>query len=248
MPYPELHQKLCKSAFGNHIICHPCHLTTRQSRFSSFRFRSSIRPPSSSRNNSSSTKSTVEVGTSYEYLCATTLECLGFSLSRTGGRSDKGIDLLGTWNLPSKSHSKDEQTLHVVVQCKARKDTPNPMWIRELDGAVAGAPFKWRGDDVIRTLCAKGEATVGVREAVRNSRRPLIWVRIEDLGERTDANGELDLARGRVRQLLWNHQVQCMVGQGLGVGVKYVHGKKGPMEQEVCLTLEGKIWQPVSRG
>lgn len=118
------------------------------------------------------------------------------------------------------------------------------MWIRELDGAVAGAPVQWRVDDVVRTLCAKGEATVGVREAIRSSRRPLIWIRVEDLNERKEADGELDLVGGRIRQIFWNSSVQCLVGHGLGAGVKYLHGQEGTVEQEVCLTLEGKVWQP----
>lgn len=49
------------------------------------------------------TTSTVFLGTRYEYLAKHRLEApeFGMRLTRTGGRGDKGVDLLGIWRLPA---------------------------------------------------------------------------------------------------------------------------------------------------
>lgn len=101
--------------------------------------------------------------------------------------------------------------------------------IRELEGAVAGAPSEWRGSDTIGVLCARNEATEGVRQAVRRSGRGVVWVMIE-LG-------------GKVKQVLWNEMVRDMVGRRIGSGMKYVVGGKG-VEKEVRLMLDGRVWEP----
>ncbi|PTD01651.1 hypothetical protein FCULG_00009942 [Fusarium culmorum] len=76
--------------------------------------------------------STVYRGTHYEYTVADTLSQYGFLLKRVGGHSDRGLDLLGIWTLPSTS-----QTSKVIIQCKAGARSLSPMYIRELKGALA---------------------------------------------------------------------------------------------------------------
>ncbi|TVY34146.1 Uncharacterized protein LSUB1_G006391, partial [Lachnellula subtilissima] len=85
-------------------------------------------------------RSTTYVGTHYEYTVQTALSRLGLSLKRIGGRSDYGIDLIGTWNLPSSL-----QPLQVLIQCKALASKAEPRVVRELEGAFVGAPTGWRG-------------------------------------------------------------------------------------------------------
>lgn len=189
--------------------------------------------------------STVHVGTSYEYLCAHALLRLGFTdLIRTGGRSDRGIDLLGLWAPPSlPQNSVTPEGLPVVIQCKAIARKPGPNIVRELEGTVFGAPGKWGNDATIGVLCAKNKATWGVREAVRRSRRGIVWVMVENL-DRDNKDMKFHKGRGgRVKQILWNGQVAKMIGEELGAGLRYVPGEKG-MEKEVCLTYDGRIWEP----
>ncbi|KAL9600074.1 MAG: hypothetical protein Q9219_003444 [cf. Caloplaca sp. 3 TL-2023] len=185
--------------------------------------------------------SSLYIGTRYEYLCAATLRRLSFNLIRTGGRSDHGIDLLGHWHLPSLPYP-----LRALVQCKALKSKPGPSLVRELEGMYAGAPAGWRAstqnnsneegeanNNVIAVLCAKREATKGVREAVRRSKVPVVWVMVEDLG------GE----EGKVRQVLWNERVREVGAEGVGVGVRYALGE-GEVGKEVRLTWKGEVWEP----
>ncbi|KAL8929194.1 MAG: hypothetical protein Q9208_001277 [Pyrenodesmia sp. 3 TL-2023] len=181
--------------------------------------------------NSLSPTSTVYIGTHYEYLCLQTLARLSFSLTRTGGRSDHGIDLVGHWHLPSLPYP-----LRVLVQCKALRAKPKPWVIRELEGMYAGAPSGWRnGERTVALLCAKREATKGVREALRGCGVPVVWVMVEDTG-----------GQGRVRQVLWNAKVSELGAEGLGAGVKYMPSEMegAGLEKEVVLTWKGEVWEP----
>ncbi|KAL8807691.1 MAG: hypothetical protein Q9182_000502 [Xanthomendoza sp. 2 TL-2023] len=182
--------------------------------------------------------SPVYIGTYYEYLCQQTLSHLGFTLQRTGGRSDQGIDLLGHWHLPSLPYP-----LRALVQCKALSSRLNPETVRELEGAFVGAPAGWRGDSVVGVLCGKREATKGVREAVRRCGAPVVWVMVEDA---RDEEGTLREGEGRIRQVLWNARVSEMGVEGVGVGVKYTPaGSDRKVEREVVLTWKGEAWEPV---
>ncbi|MCJ1250509.1 hypothetical protein MMC30_007737 [Trapelia coarctata] len=173
--------------------------------------------------------STTYVGTYYEYLCEISLRRLGFSLIRTGGRSDAGIDLLGSWNLPGLS-----SPVKCIVQCKNLKAKAGPNLIRELEGAFVGAPTGWRGERVVGVLCAGKEATKGVRDAIRSARRGIVWCHVEEVEE----------GLGRVRQLFWNRRVSA---QGAEVGLRYLPGigEEGEVrvDTEVVLTKDGEVWE-----
>ncbi|OAL25398.1 hypothetical protein AYO20_10508 [Fonsecaea nubica] len=111
-----------------------------------------------------SRSSTVYTGTTYEYLAQSTLRPYGFDLHRVGGRGDRGVDLVGIWEIPILSHTGEwKETRHntksrgynyagveefegietlqlkVLVQCKrlsGRHARIGPNLVRELDGAV----------------------------------------------------------------------------------------------------------------
>ncbi|KAI9789181.1 MAG: hypothetical protein M1816_006315 [Peltula sp. TS41687] len=167
------------------------------------------------------------LGTHYEYLVQHSLSRYGFRLARVGGRSDKGIDLLGHWCLPAACIGL-ETAVRVLVQCKAMQHRrPGPSLVRELEGALNGAPLvgaagcaaaeeesRAAGGTVqMGVLCAPREATRGVREALGRSRLPLAFVMLE-------ANGA-----GRVRQFLWNRAAVDRLGFGeVGVTVRYGGG------------------------
>ncbi|KAH0007839.1 hypothetical protein KCU78_g11559, partial [Aureobasidium melanogenum] len=165
--------------------------------------------------------STVYRGTHYEYTVAEALERLAFSLTRVGRASDLGIDLLGSWALPSRP-----KPLNVLIQCKA--EAPKPSMVRELEGAVVGAPVRYRGEGTIAILAAAKEATKGVRDAVGRSGLPMAYLNIT--------------TEGKIRQFVWNHAAVERGLEGLGVALRYlVDG-----DSEVALTWKGVPWSPSS--
>jgi hypothetical protein len=167
-------------------------------------------------------KSTTYVGTHYEYTVQNALERLGMSLKRIGGKSDYGIDLLGTWPAPSAS-----EPLKVLVQCKAFARKIEPSQARELEGAFVGAPIGWRGTGVLGLLVSQKSATKGVRDALGRSRWPMGYV--------------LCGPDGKVLQMLWNRRAEQEGLEGIDVGLKYAGGDRN--EKEVVLMWKG---EPIS--
>ncbi|KAI9826269.1 MAG: hypothetical protein M1826_006691 [Phylliscum demangeonii] len=157
-----------------------------------------------------SSASSVYHGTRYEYQVQAGLQRLGFQLARSGGRSDAGVDLFGTWRLPVPGPSPIA-ALRVLIQCKAtRHKRPGPHLVRELEGAYAGAPGgpAWRdARAVVALLAAPRQATRGVRDALGRSPLPLAFVMV-DTG-------------GRVRQLVWNRAVRRLGLEDVGVALRY---------------------------
>ena len=199
-------------------------------------FKSPRKAKVSARNTTSLAHTPVIVGTFYENVCLRALHRFGFSLTRTGGKSDKGIDLLGIWEPPVPTCASS--SLRVIVQCKAYAGQVQPALIRELEGAVVGAPGEWRNDDTIGVLCTPKGATGGIRDAMRMAGRGIIWVTIEK-----PIDSEHLEAQAKVTQLLWNECVTRMVADGLGAGLKFMPGQRG-VEQEVVLMLNGRVWKP----
>ncbi|KAF7561723.1 hypothetical protein G7046_g2425 [Stylonectria norvegica] len=149
-------------------------------------------------------RTSVYRGTHYEYTVGEALSQYGFSLKRTGGASDRGMDLLGTWTIPST-----KQTINVVLQCKCGVRTSSPMYVRELKGALKEAPPGWRGPNAMGLLVGEKPATKGVQEELR-AEVPLAYVCCSRKGE--------------VQQLLWNLKAQEMGLDGVSVGVRHVGG------------------------
>ena len=158
-----------------------------------------------------SPSSSVYIGTHYEYTVLSALARLGFSLTRIGGRSDNGIDLVGTWQLPLPHLPFP---IRVVLSCKtsSSKSPGSPAWVRELEGGFGGAPPGWRSNDVMGFVVTTGVATKGVRDAVRRSGKKMGFMSVN--------------AGGVIEQLLWNGEIEAVVGDGLGIGIRYL-GKGG---------------------
>lgn len=139
-------------------------------------------------------------GTYYEYLVMETLKSFGFHLERTGKSNDKGIDLLGHWSLPGAPYE-----IKVIVQCKVSRGLPSA--VRELEGAYAGAPSGWTGDNVLALLSSSKPLTKGVLDGVQRSPSALGALHIDP--------------EGLARQFIWN----AIAGQkglaGVGVTTKY---------------------------
>ncbi|TRX98352.1 hypothetical protein FHL15_000997 [Xylaria flabelliformis] len=172
-------------------------------------------------------ESKVFIGTQYEYNVASILRPLGFDLRRIGGQSDKGIDLLGTWSVPS---TPEHLPLRVLIQCKAYSTAKatkiGPQFIRELEGTYLGAPSGWRGSGVIALLVTQRPATKGVREALANSRWPL---------------GYVSCSRdGVLEQMLWNRRAEEEGLEGMGVTAKFSDEKRHEDTQRIVLTWKGR--------
>ena len=181
-----------------------------------------------------SPKSTVYVGTRYEYICAAALRRLGFTLDRCGGANDHGIDLIGRWQIPSRPEG-----LRVLVQCKADKKAAGPRSIRELEGMVVGAPDAWQGENTIGVLCAKRPASDQTRQAVRRAGMPVVWIMVS--AEEGDTP--------RVKQMLWNHNVEDvgLMGGALKPIPRY-HPTNGKTNVEIALMWRGGVWDPIWKG
>lgn len=171
-------------------------------------------------------KSTVYVGTHYEYTVADTLSQYGFFLKRVGGASDKGIDLLGTWSVPPSERAEaDREPIKVVIQCKAGSgQRSGPQHVRELEGALAGAPPGWRtasANCVMAFLIAERPATKGVQDALASSKWPMGYAFCE--------------GSGAVRQLLWNIKATELGLDGIEIGTRHVNDGK-----ELVLMRQGR--------
>jgi hypothetical protein len=162
-------------------------------------------------------KSTVYVGTHYEYTVARSLARYGFHLRRIGGASDYGTDLLGTWAPPAT-----DCAMRVLVQCKAGQRV-GPHYVRELEGAFVGAPVGWRGAGVLGLLVAERPATKGIRDSLARSRWPMGYVTCSK--------------EGAVQQMLWNSRAEDEGLEGYGVVARHVPGREDP---ELVLMKQGK--------
>lgn len=158
--------------------------------------------------------STVYRGTLYEYTVLETLSTLyGFQLYRTGGADDRGIDLRGTWRLPTVPTSSNAATDHatlsedvkrVVIQCKHEAKKIGPRHVRELNGIA-------RGPDTLSILVSSSTFTEKARQALMTSPNPICLAVIQ----------EFNLG-GALRQFIWNREA----GKTLqGLEVRVVHGK-----------------------
>jgi hypothetical protein len=79
---------------------------------------------------------TTDVGTAFEDLTMQTLAPLRFVLRRSGGAHDKGIDLVGSWRLPSVGGGVAVPPPTVYVQCKCVAAAVGPEYVRSFMGAV----------------------------------------------------------------------------------------------------------------
>ncbi|KAI1306878.1 hypothetical protein F5Y03DRAFT_130903 [Xylaria venustula] len=177
-------------------------------------------------------ESKVFIGTHYEYSIAAALRPLGFHLRRIGGQSDKGIDLLGTWSVPS---APAHLPLRVLLQCKAYSATRaariGPQFIRELEGAYLGAPSGWRGSGVVGLLVTQRPATKGVRDALAHSRWPLGYVSYSP--------------DGVLEQMLWNRRAEEEGLEGMGVTAKLSGEDRHGDAQRLVLTWNGRPYLPL---
>ncbi|OAL02931.1 hypothetical protein IQ06DRAFT_200899, partial [Phaeosphaeriaceae sp. SRC1lsM3a] len=156
-------------------------------------------------------KSSVYVGTHYEYTTALSLMRLGFSLLRVGKKCDDGIDLIGHWVLAPL-----REPLRVIIQCKARNMSVSPCHVRELEGSFHGTPADWKNKDVLGLMVTSMRATKGVLKALGDSRWPMGFVMVTK--------------SGLIQQFVWN---RAAAERGLeGVGVVLRHTPRAQLDPD----------------
>ncbi|KAF8439229.1 hypothetical protein BGX38DRAFT_1208424, partial [Terfezia claveryi] len=191
--------------------------------------------------------STVYRGTVYEYIVSNTLFYKNMHLIRTGGKSDRGIDLRGEWHIPlpptihpTPPHPDSDSRLseppitrtkviRTIVQCKGHTTVPlGPNIVRELSGTLA-----CETSTTIGFLASMYPCTNGARNAIRFIQKPMGYACISE--------------KGVVKQLVWNRLASELLGSGMGVSVRYMNpevgqiGEDGELEQEAVLVFNGEI-------
>lgn len=169
-------------------------------------------------------------GTHYEYIVQIALSSFGFALTRVGGSSDNGADLLGYW---STLHF--HEPMRVLIQTKCRVGRVKPAEIRELDGAFNGVPAAWRDHNVMGIIVSPTESTSGVRKTMSLSKHALGYLMISREGD--------------VGQFIWNQAAQERGLEGFGVTTQYVPGEDGSKEMatRVTLSFNGQPIPPVDK-
>lgn len=121
-------------------------------------------------------------GTLFEWqTCEALQKTTGMQLRRTGGRSDRGVDLYGEWPIETiLGQGKDTLSTPpcIIVQCKNIKSGCTPDHIRSLVGAVVLSNDSTR--DTIGILAGVRPFTREVTEHFMGSNVPLGLARIKD--------------------------------------------------------------------
>ncbi|POS82847.1 hypothetical protein EPUL_004496, partial [Erysiphe pulchra] len=165
------------------------------------------------------TKSTVYVGTHYEYTVQQAFERMGMSLKRVGGRDDYGTDIIGKWSVPSAPHP-----LKIFIQCKAHTGKVNPAHARELEGAITATPPTEGVSNILCLLVSPNSASKGVRETLGRSRWPMGFV--------------LCTTEGKILQMIWNKSAAGGNLVGIKCGLRFTNSDI--KQREVVLTWRGK--------
>ena len=167
------------------------------------------------RSTSLSTSSTYYVGTLYEYTVAAVLARYNLVLHRCGGGDDKGIDLRGSWALPSGDK------LPVIAQCKAESRKLGPRHVREIEGASL-----MESRDTLAILVTLLDYTKAAQRQVMSSSRPLALCVINQ--------------NARLSHMVWNAPATELIGPGLSVQTRHF-ASDIDVPQELVLTYEGRL-------
>ncbi|KAJ3006065.1 hypothetical protein HKX48_000312 [Thoreauomyces humboldtii] len=127
--------------------------------------------------------STVAIGNLFEESCVTSLSRHGMHLRRIGGKDDRGVDLRGTWTLPSSPSSPlqprtrphSPTTIPLIVQCKHERSKLGPKYMRELEGTLGREP----SDTIAIMACREGYSTTA-KEMVYGSPCPIALVVVDE--------------------------------------------------------------------
>lgn len=146
-------------------------------------------------------------------------------LDHCGGRADRGIDLRGTWTIPSLTNEPSDKprVFPVVVSCKATKGKSSPQYIRELEGAIGHA-----SSNTIGIMATISHCTPGAKQQMLLSQRALAYCYTTPY-----ANG------GYISQFVWNKAAGVLL-QGLSASIRHTPGKE-ETGGRVVLTVNGQV-------
>jgi hypothetical protein len=155
------------------------------------------------------------------------------TLTRIGGRDDRGIDIRGTWLPPTSRHLPPlPEPLQIYVQCKAERSKTGPKYLRELEGTLNTTTTPQ--SPPLGILAASSPCTPGMRKHMLLSRLPLAFCCVAKWED-----------GGHLLQFLWNAAAGNLIGRAVGVTTRYIIPQDGigtgHLEREAVLTVDGEV-------
>lgn len=127
--------------------------------------------------------SAVKIGRIFEHSCRQFLQShLTMQLRLSGGSSDQGVDLRGSWNL--------EVPRCVLVQCKHYSKAVGPAIIREMEGTAAYYEMDGMHPPLSIICASSGFSQASWRRAL-SSRFPLLLLHLQARYEHADSKASV---------------------------------------------------------
>ncbi|KAF8979537.1 hypothetical protein BGZ46_005304 [Entomortierella lignicola] len=176
------------------------------------------------------TKSTIYKGTLFEYQTQEVLmKCLGIYTQRTAGAGDLGVDLRGTWFLPTSASPRPGDKvrhLKVIVQCKSTNTRIGPNFVRELQGSLS-----YESQPTMAILAISSDFTKHSFLPYAMSLWPMALVVI-------------DVKNHKCKKLMWNKAAEKVM-HGVQLGEELVRGIDGKIESRPVLCYKGSVLERV---
>ncbi|KAF9403078.1 hypothetical protein BGX21_007236 [Mortierella sp. AD011] len=170
------------------------------------------------------TKSTIYRGTLFEYQTQNILrKCLGIYTQRFAGNGDCGVDLRGTWFLPTSTSSKPGDMvrhLKVIVQCKWSNSKIGPKYVRELQGSLS-----YETQPTMAILAISSDFTRLALSPYASSLWPMALVVI-------------DAEKQQCSKLMWNRAAERVM-HGVQLGTRWSCNTDGKLESQPVLCFDG---------
>ncbi|KAJ7592976.1 hypothetical protein C8J56DRAFT_929990 [Mycena floridula] len=155
--------------------------------------------------------STTHIGTAFEHRCLNILQNnLSMSLTRVGGKSDGGIDLLGWWWLPELQRATEplqRKRIRILAQCKAEKRKMGPHYVREMEGVLYRYMSKSdseHADPTVALLLSQSAFTKETLLRANSSPVPMFLLHIPIAAEPIPTEGQDELPAGHFGSAVWN--------------------------------------------
>ncbi|KAJ9076842.1 hypothetical protein DSO57_1022441 [Entomophthora muscae] len=151
----------------------------------------------------------VEIGTEYENSVVKSLRVISIDTRTCGGPGDNGVDFRGMWSLPDKT-----TRLHIVGQCKAKKNSVQSGSVRDLESVVLNEQPSTIG--VLVTTCGYSSPAIS---RFYTSLMPLILVTIPQVD--TAVNIKPISEYLPIKEFIWNRKASTLLNNKLTVTKTY---------------------------
>ncbi|TPX48274.1 hypothetical protein SeMB42_g03060 [Synchytrium endobioticum] len=171
--------------------------------------------------------SAVEKGLALERAAIKVLSRFHFQLRHVGGANDRGVDLRGTWPLPSARSSPPSQQLsppslippiNVIIQCKNEATCIGPKVIRELEGTLT----KETGLTLGLLVTSNGLSRRAL-DAIQAATLPIGFATIDNIYNPT------------LVELQFNHVAQRTILSDIVIAPRYVKAENGAWTRQVVI-------------